>query len=154
MVTASKINVEREYYHVTYVPFMIEFVVPDGVGYDITETTSSTAGITNLSNTGTLSILGSAPPKVKLTLTVTAVSGITSIDFLANGNKITLTTTVVINDVIIFDANTMKVTQNGVEKAYTGIFPEFGVGANAYQITANGTSITYTQAFAYTKTYI
>ena len=153
IVTASKINIPREHYHIDYCPFEVEFIAPAGVGYDTTETTETQTGITDLTKNDAITIAGSAPPDVKLTLTFTAENAITSLDFLANGNKITLTAAFTSTDVVVFDAENMKVTLNGTEVAYTGIFPEFFIGSNDYLIEAHGTSCTYNYTLAYTKTY-
>lgn len=154
IVTVSKINIPREHYNIDYCPFEVEFIAPAGVGYDIIETTESHAGITDLTQNDSLTIDGSAPPDVKLTVIVTNQHSITSLDFLANGNKITLASTMTAADVIVFDQQNMKVTRNGIERAFTGIFPEFFIGPNDFLIEAHGTSLTYTYTFSYTKTYV
>lgn len=154
IATAESINVQRDYFNLTFAPFDIVFVVPDGVGYDTARTEDTLAAITDKTQNENITILGSAPPDdMVLTITVTDVVSITAISFQANGNRITLTTSVSDNDVIVFNQETLKVTKNGTEVAYTGIFPHFYVGVNAFLIEATGTSIEYTRKTSYTPSY-
>lgn len=154
IATASKVEVKRDYFNMTFAPFEIEFVVPAGVGYDTARTEDTATGITDLTQDENIVIGGSAPPDdFKLTLTFTAINAITQIDFQANGNKITLAASYNNGDVVVFDQKNMKVTINGVEKAYTGIFPQFYVGSQSLHITLTGTSATYTRVTSYTKAY-
>lgn len=154
IATATKITMPGKYYHLTYIPFEVEFIVPSGIGTDITETTATTTGVATLIAQDTLSILGSVRPKVKTTLNITAASGITGVSFLCNGDKITLTNAVVAGDAIVIDENALKITLNGVNQPYIGIFPQFGLGANVYSIEFTGTSISYSRELTYIKSYI
>lgn len=154
VATASKINVPRDFFNVTFVPFEVEFLCSAGVGKDIVITSDAVTAISTLDRTTTTSVSGTLSPDMKTTIEVTAASGITQVELLANGDKITLTASIVAGDEIVIDGGTLKVTQNGTEKAYTGIFPQFGVGANVYQLTFTGTSITYDLTFDYVKTYL
>lgn len=154
VATASRCEVKRDYFNMTFAPFEIEFVVPDGVGYDTARTEDTDTGITDLTLEETVTIGGSVPPNdFVLTLTFTAENAITQIDFQANGNKITLAASFNNGDVVVFDQENLKVTINGVEKAYTGIFPQFYVGSQSLHITLTGTSATYTRVTSYTKAY-
>lgn len=154
VATVSKVEIPRQHHHITYIPFVVEFVAPSGIGIDIAETTATTAGIATLINTATLTALGSARPKMRLKLNITSATAITKLEFLCNGDKITLTNAIVAGDEIIIDENTLKVTLNGTEMAYTGIFPQFDIGANVYSIQFTGTSLVYTASLIYTKTYL
>lgn len=154
IATAQHLTIERDYFNLTYAPFQVEFIVPDGVGYDTARTENTLATITDKTQEESITIGGTvAPMDFQLTITVTDVSAISAIAFQANGNKITLTTSVSDNDVIVFDQENLKVTKNGTEVAYTGIFPQFFVGVNNFLIEATGTSIEYTRKTSYTKTY-
>lgn len=154
IATNRSVTIEREYFHLNYAPYSIEMLVPAGVGYNITSTTETTAGLTSKNLTDTLDILGTADPKMKITLTMTTVSSISSFYFLVNGYKITVTDTFSNGDVVVIDAATLKVTVNGTEYDYTGIFPVWGIGTNTYNLVITGTSITYTLTFEYTQTYL
>ena len=154
VATCQSMKIEREFFNLNYAPFEVEMLIPAGVGYDITTTSTILSAQTSKTLTSSLTIAGTAEPKVKMTITVTAATAITACFFLINGYKITLTNALVANDVVIFDADTMKVTLNGVEKDYTGIFPDWVIGINAYYLEITGTSITYDLTFSYIKTYL
>ena len=62
IATAAKVDVKRDYFNMTFAPFEIEFVVPDGVGYDTARTEDTATGITDLTQDETIVIGGSAPP--------------------------------------------------------------------------------------------
>ena len=156
LATAVRCEVKRDYFNMTFAPFEIEFVVPAGVGYETARTEDTLAGITDLTQNESITIGGSVPPDdFQLTVTFTAENAITQMDFQANGNKITLTPAGGFNngDIVVFDQENMKVTLNGTEVAYTGLFPQFYVGANAFLIELTGTSATYTRKTSYTKSY-
>lgn len=154
IATNRAIRIERDYYHLNYAPYEIEMLIPMGIGYDITTTTASYAGVTDLTYTDSVTIGGTVDPKVIITVSVTAASGVTAMFFLANGFKITLTQAIAATDVIIFNGETMKVTVNGVEVDYTGMFPNWVVGLNAFYLETTGTSITYDLTLTYTKNYL
>lgn len=154
VATCQKINIEREYFNLNYAPYEIEFLIPSGVGKNTTVTTTTLSGLTSKTYSNSLTVGGTVVPKMKVTISVTAASAITACFLLVNGFKITLTNALVANDIVIFDAETMKVTLNGVEQDYTGIFPEWVVGLNAYYLEITGTSITYDLTLEYTKTYL
>ena len=152
VATASKITFGAR--NITIIPYTVEFTVPSGIGSDIGTTDTTVSGIAVLSDTKTLPVLGSVQPKMRTTIDITAAVGLTKLEFLCNGDKLTLTTTIAAGDEIIIDENTLKVTKNGSEMPYTGIFPYFGVGANVYSIQFTGTSVTYTSTLSYLKTYL
>lgn len=154
VATAQSINIDRDFYHNTFTPFEVDFLVPSGIGTDIASSNDTASAISTLDRIAQTTVLGTAQPKMKTTIDITAASGITQLDLLANGDKITLITGLVAGDQIIIDENTLKVTVNGVEQDYTGIFPRFLVGANVYQLLFTGTSITYNLTFSYIKTYL
>ena len=154
IATCVKADISRKGFHNSKAPFELEFLAPDGVSYDTATTTTSVAGITDLTQSGTVTVDGNVSPEMKLTITINSLTAITAIEFLANGNKIKITDTFSAGDVIIINGRTMKVTTNGVEVEYSGIFPEFIIGSNSYEINSTGTAINYDADFEYTKTYI
>ena len=151
---ASIPELKREFYHITHIPFQIEFLAPTGTGTDTGETSETEAGINTLVNTDAIVVAGTVAPKMRTTFTFTAASALTKIEFLANGDKITVTTAIAAADIIIIDEASLKVTKNGVEIPYTGIFPAFTLGSNSHTTTLTGTSGTYTRKMDYTKTYL
>lgn len=154
IATCVSIKVDRDFFHLTYAPYEAEFIVPAGVGYDNVSTVSTLTGITDLVSVSSITILGTAQPKMRTTFTITAESGITEMSLLCNGDKMTVTESFNAGDIIIFDEATLKVTINGLEHDFVGIFPRFITGLNIYEIAFTGTSLTYNLSFEYTKTYI
>jgi hypothetical protein len=154
IATCISIRIDRDFFHLTYAPYEAEFIIPAGVGYDNNATVATIAGIVSLDYVNTVTVLGSAQPKMRTTLTLTAHNTVSEMSLLCNGDKMTVVDTFVTGDVIILDEATLKVTINGLEHDFIGIFPRFIVGLNSYQITFTATSLTYDLTYDYTKTYI
>lgn len=154
IATNTALQISRDYFHLSYAPFSAEFIVPNGTGIDPTLSSTILTAITAASNVNTITMLGTAYPKPKITLTLTAVNTVSKIEFLANGDKITITKTFALNDVVVIDTDNMIVTVNGAVVDYTGIFPQFGIGANVYDIEITRTSCTYNTQIDYYKNYI
>ena len=154
VAVASMIDINRKFFHLSFAPFTVTLVAPSGVGEDITQTVLTQAGITTATYNGTAHIDGSAYPKPTIKMTVKAASAMTAISFQNNGDKVVLTNALVLNDVVIFDCANKKVTLNGAEKDYTGIFPEFIIGDNAYQLAVTRTTGTIDLEISYAKKYL
>lgn len=154
IATSVKCEINRKGFHNTKAPFEVDFIAPDGVAYDTGVTTISLTGITDLTQASTIDVDGNVDPEMKLTIEINSLTAITAIEFLANGSKISITDTFSASDIIVINGRTMKVTVNGIEVEYTGIFPEFTIGTNSYEINSTGTAINYDADFEYTKTYI
>ncbi len=152
--TCTSFEVDRDFYHLSYAPYKATFIVPSGVGFNISKTTSSVTDISSLNYVSNITLGGTTQPKMKILLKITADSSVTGFEMLVNGDKITISETIITDDVIIIDEENIKVTINGIEKDYIGIFPQWVVGFNVYQITFTATSLTYNLDFEYTKTYI
>ena len=69
--------------------------------------------------------------------TGTSVSAITITN--PDTTTMTITTSLVINDILIVNARTKVVTKNGTEIDYSGVFPNFRVGSNPFTVTITGT---------------
>lgn len=146
---------ERKATDIIYAKFRLDIIAPDGIGITPTMTNQSVNGTTTATYNGSITITGSAKPRPVITVTVTAKSGtVNSLSFQLGSQKITLSQAIVANDVVVFNTETKKVTLNGVEKDYEGIFPEFAVGLNSYVITINGTTRTYDLDIDYYPTYL
>jgi predicted phage tail component-like protein len=138
---AQKITIDRDYYHNLFVPYSVEFIVPEGVGKD----TELTAGLHNVdadpTYAGSVQLLGSAVPKPKITLTIgSGWSDADGIQFENTDTNEILT----INrsagftgaDVLEIDCDEKTVELNNVEIPFVGVFPSFQIGANAIAIRA------------------
>ncbi len=145
---------DRQFFNQSYVPFTITFTIPSGVGMDTTVTTVTNNGLTAAVNTGAIVAGGSAYPFPKQTLTFTAASAVTAVTFKVNGDSVTYTGAIAASDVLIFDCANKKVTKNGAEVDYTGIFPRFIVGTNNWEIDVTRTSCTFNLVTTYTKQWL
>lgn len=152
---ANRIFVDRKFWQLNYAPYELEFIAPYGIAEDASQTNTSQSGITTATKTGTETVGGSAfpTPQIKFTFSGT-ITGLTTLSFLLNGDKITLSQTIATGDIVIFDCENKKVTVNGVEKDYTGMFPTFVVGTNSWQVDCNGSARTYKIEIIYNKKYI
>ena len=140
VATPTDVAIDRKYFHLSYVPFRVTFLVPSGVGEDITQTVSLQNDVTVSPCNGSITVGGSAYPTPQIEITINSITTGLDISFQCNGDKITLTNSLVANDVVVFDVQNKKVTLNGSEKDYTGVFPKFNVGLNNYIITTNSSA--------------
>jgi hypothetical protein len=152
--TVNSMQINRQYFHLNYAPFTATFVIPSGVGEAITITNQQITGITDPSKTGSTTILGTAFPMPTIKLTFTAVSAVTAVSFTAGGTKITYSGAILVNGVLIIDIENKKVSLNGSEKDYTGMFPAFVIGNNDWVIDVTSTSHTYKLDIDYYKKYL
>lgn len=154
VATPIEVDIDRKYFHLSFVPFRVTFLVPSGVGEDITQTASIQNGITVTPYNGSINIGGSAYPMPKVEITIASITAGADISFQCNGDKITLTNSLVANDVVVFDVQNKKVTLNGAEKDYTGVFPKFNVGTNNYIITVNSSARNFNIEVDYFKKWL
>lgn len=148
-------SIERGGQDATLLRWKVTFLCPSGIGINTTPVSSTISGITAATYNGNVTIDGSAPPRPLVTVTFSAVTGSpTQISLQAGGNKVDMSgVTIAAASVIVFDCENKKVTLDGVEKEYTGFFPEFVIGVNAYTIIVNGTTRTYSVKIDYSKSY-
>jgi hypothetical protein len=156
--TANATQINRQFFHLNYAPFTVSFIIPSGVGEDITATNQQTLAIPATtavpSYVSSITIGGTAYPQPTFKLTFTAQAGISAVSLLVNGSKITYTGTIAVNDVLVFDTENKKVTLNAVEKDYTGIFPSLIIGNNVWQTDVICTTATYKMDIDYYKKYL
>lgn len=151
---ADDVKVDRDFYHLLHAPFSLKFVVPKGVGINPSQVTDTNLDITDASYNNTITIVGTAEPKPVITITVDSETDLTVLELTANGDKITITQGFTAADVLVIDCENKKVTLNGSEIAYDGIFPSFIIGSNSYTIDATSTAHQYDLSIAYYKTYL
>lgn len=154
VATARIVQIERDYYNISYAPFSVEFSVPEGYGKNTSQTAYTTASSLHTLEDTSLSILGSAVPKYNIQITFSAASSVTQVSVTINGDKITLTNAITAGQVVVIDAENKKVTLDGTEKDYTGLFPKLVLGSNTYKIVTTSTSHTYAVSVNYTKSYL
>ena len=151
---ATKVSINREYMHLTYAPYEATFLIPSGVGEDTTLATMLWEGITSSPLSDTMDTVGSAFPEPTITITINSITAGTAISLTINGDKITLTDTIIASDVIVFDIANKKVTLNGTEKDYTGIFPHFTVGENGFDLAVTSSARDYDLLLEYYPKYL
>lgn len=151
---AVDIVVDRQYFHLSYAPFEVKFVIPSGVGEDTSNTVVTQTGVTVATNTNAVTIGGSTFPSPTVKITFASATSVTQASLTIGGDKVTYDGTLVASDVLIFDLDNKKVTLNGIEKDYTGLFPKFVVGSNSYQIITNGTAMNYSVEVSYKKKWL
>lgn len=154
IATARVIQIERDFYNISFAPYTIEFSIPEGYGKDTSVTSYTTASSIRTLEDATLSILGSAIPKYDIQITFSAANAVSEISLTINGDKITLTEAIAASDVVVIDAENKKVTVQGVEKNYTGLFPRLTLGTNTFKIVTTSTSHQYSVTVNYTKKYL
>ena len=147
-------GIKRVFYQLNYADFEITFLAPEGVGKATTQTTETETAITDAIKTGSWTVGGSAYPTPQVQLTFTSTDTVSAVSLKVNGDKITINEAIADNDVVIFDIENKKVTLNGVEKDYDGIFPRFDIGANSYEIDITSTSHQYDLTLSYFKRYL
>lgn len=147
-------DIPRNYFHMTFVPFSITFLVPTGVGEDITATTENYTAVTTTPYNNDIEIAGNTAPLPEITIEINTGTGITQAEFLLNGDKLTVTQALVATDILVLDCENKKVTLNGDEIDYTGIFPDFTVGDNNFEITMTGSARNYDLSISYKKLYL
>ncbi len=154
VATVVNLEISRDFYHLSFVPFTAEFIVPSGIGKDPTLATATISAITTAQYIGTISMVGTTYPKPMITLTFSVASSVSKLEFLANGEKISISHAIIAGDVVVIDCENMQVTINGALVDYTGIFPTFGISANIYDIEITSMSHNYALKIDYYKLYI
>lgn len=155
LATAQVIQIERDYYHLNYAPYSVAFMIPEGVGK-----------ATSASSVGTVSIErhtledvsftadGTAVPKFSISLLFKLVNSVTSVSLTINGDQITVDEPISAGQTLVIDAENKRVTLDGVEKIYTGLFPRLQLGSNGYKIVIGSVSHQYDVTVTYTKAYL
>jgi len=148
------LKVDRDFYHLLHAPFSFKFIVPQGIGKNPTQVTDTNNNITDASYEDTITIEGTAEPKPTITITVDSETDLTKLEFTANGNKIGITAAFNAADVLVIDCENKKVTLNGTEVDYDGIFPNFVIGSNAYTVDTTASARQYDLVIQYYKSYL
>jgi len=141
VATCAFHNFDRDFFHLLYVPWTAEFVVVSGVGKDTTSTAEK-HNITVNANPYSFSctFAGSAKPKPTITLEFgtghTYPRGI-QIKNTTTGEKIIFNKTSALanGDTIVIDFENKKITLEGVEQPFYGVFPDLIIGANSLELS-------------------
>ena len=138
---ARSVVIERDFFHLLFAPYRVEFVVPLGVGKDTAATAAMNAVSADPPYSGSVVLAGTAEQKPIITLTIGAGWS------LAYGIKFENTDTdeeciitrpagFAAADELIIDCESKKVTLNAVEIPFYRVLPSFRIGSNAIGISA------------------
>jgi len=138
---SRSVNIDRDFFHLNFAPYDIEFIVPAGIGKDTSVTAALDAVSADPTYSGSVTFSGSAEPKPVIKLTLG--SGWTN----AYGIKFENTDTeeeCIVNysdgfsdgDVLEIDCANKKVELNGGEIEFYRVFPSFIIGSSNIKIKA------------------
>lgn len=139
--TPRNFVIKRDYYHITTVPFNVDFFVPEGVGKATTLISGNETGITTDGHTFSLTMSGSADPKPLLTMTLNDSN---IVEYIKVMNATTNTAVTVgsgffaDSDVIKIDCDELTTTINNTNTTFSGIIPTFNIGTNNINIGIYG----------------
>lgn len=143
IATCSNLKFDRDHYNINYVPWSAEFTISDGVGKDTSLTAAKHAVDVN-SSPYVISpapvFAGSAKPKPIITFEIgaghTNPCGI-MVENTDNGQKLIINkqTALASGDTVVINYETKKVTIEGVEVGFYGVFPEILIGTNNIRVT-------------------
>lgn len=155
VATCTKHEFDRDHFHMLFVPWTAEFIVPSGFGKDTSETSLyDTSGLVATNTNITLAFLGSSQPKPIFTIDITTAGSAQVLKLINNdtGEYIKVDGPFSNSDQVIIDCLNLTVKKNAVAVPFRGVFPNFykgnnsfsfivigdGSNLNQYQITDNG----------------
>ncbi len=141
--TPQNLMIERESYHVDTAPFAVDFLVPQGIGYDTTLYTGTVSGFTSdISNGVSMSILGTAAAEPLITFQFTNGGKINTLELTHNDQKLTTTVSGTAffapGDTVSIDCNKRAVYLGGNISTYSGMFPAFPPGTDNFYVNFYG----------------
>lgn len=134
--TVQKLEIPEDYFHLTFVPFEIEFLCHP-LGKATSTTNHSDDDITSSPHNGSVTITGSESPLPVIKLTIDAETSMSVVKFknTTTNTEITVTRAFSAGEVLEIDCENLTVKVDGTEVDFTGVFPEFEPGSNSYTIT-------------------
>lgn len=156
VATVSDLRIPEEYYHLTVVPYEVEFICQP-FGRDTSETNHSNDGITSSPESSSLSISGTASPRPKITITIVSETSMTAIKFenTTTSESITITRSFSAGEVLEIDTENKTVEVDDTEVDFSGVFPEFLPGTNSYTLTiTDGGAFEVNLDIDYTSLYL
>lgn len=154
VATCRSHNFDRDHFHLLFVPWTAEFIVPSGIGENTNQETvfndSSDANIHPIDISPNFG--GSAPPKPKFEIANISGSSMSEIAGIGIENIATREQIDIIldssglfwhNKAFIIDYKTGEVSFDGVNKRFYGNFPSLKPGSNAIRIHAGSVPAEY-----------
>jgi len=135
------VNIDRDFFHLNYAPYEVEFIVPAGVGKDTAVTEALDGVSADPTYTGAVTFTGSSIPKPVIKLTFgsgwTDAYGIQFKNTDSNEECIITRSTIFADgDILEIDCENKKVELNDTEIEFYRVFPSFAIATNNIQITA------------------
>lgn len=138
--TCENHNFDRKYYMTKFVPWTAQFIVPQGIGEDISETILfENIPITGSIITGPATFQGSAKPRprfrIRCSTTASSPRGL-SIENIDNNERIVITRFYGFgaNKNFEIDCRNKTVKYDGEIIPFYGVFPKFEIGTNNVEI--------------------
>ena len=154
--TPVSVQIPEEFYNLTWVPYRIEFFCADPFGYNTATANRSVDTITTSQLASTVTFAGNFGPEPSVTITMEDVNAVTQVK-LTNSNTgdiITVTTAFSDSDILVINHETKKVTLNGTEIDYTGLFPQWEAGQNNFILDIAKTQVTADLDIDYTAKWL
>lgn len=153
---ASCVNLDslfsREHYHITFIPFTIQFRIVSEFSKELARQTQSFNGLT-AGITEEIVNIGTVRTSPVISMVFNSASGTNNITFAIADRIITVSETIASSDVLQIDCDNKVVTLNSVEIDFSGTFPILEVGTNSYTITKNWT-VNYNLSISYFNNFL
>lgn len=154
--TLQRFSAPEDYYHVTHIPYTVEFICQP-FGYATNPVTISLSGITATSSAQTVSTMGTYKSLPTITLTFTSASGVSEVSIAntTNNDILKFNDPITTGDVLVINSETKEVTLNGAIADFVGPFPRLVAGSNSmtFEVTAAG-SFDYNIDISYVPTFV
>jgi hypothetical protein len=148
----SWVNFARDYYHINFVPFDVSFVITSEV-WETFKYESHT--VSWLTTTLVNEVINYWKFKAKpvIIITINSTTATNEVIVTLWSSTITISETLVANDIIIIDRENLTITINDVQVDYIWTIPSLEQWRNAYTVQMNGT-YNYDVTINYKKTFI
>lgn len=136
-------NFNRDFYNLAHCPYTVRFLVPSGLGTDISATTAlNDTGIVDNETQNVVSFLGSykAKPVHKITITTRDNADVLKVENEDSDEYMEIRLDgFVDNDYVEIDEENLTVKKNGIDNVdYIGKFPSVEIGSNNLKLTISG----------------
>jgi len=149
--------IQRDPDNSDWCPYSVKFLVPSGKGYSINQDSITYTGIISSNYTNYPNFLGSAIPNPVITITVNSQTALSVISLLISGvNSTALTITKTFNnsDIIVIDFSDFSVKVNGTAVVWTGGFPTWIAGTNAFHLLSTASARNLTMNISYFPSFL
>lgn len=153
--TLTKLEAPEDFYNITHLPYTAEFLCQP-FGYATTNVSITASDVTAGTHTETFTVTGTYKPQPIITITFTAESGATavSVENETTGETIVIEQNFSVDDVLVINTETQKVTLNGTQIDFSGPMIDFDIGSNTVNIDVSSTSHTYDLDITYNPRYL